>query len=191
MNVIVPQSRSKLNFQKLFFLRTNLIFPRCWDIRKHYYQKVPISSYLSWKVDRNSPKLIEHMAKKDKVIRVHSQLPGSWSAKSHVPPMLLIKGHRLLLNTCNNSDLLAIEIDRLQDRFYLWKTTVELISFTCEWPNLQLDPPMVARVFRLVVIHWWPRMSIGTIVNRPQVTHQIFVHLGGTTMRVRILAIAN
>ena len=33
------------------------------------------------------------------------------------------------------------------------KTAVELVNFTCEWPNSQLDPPLVASLCRLVVIH--------------------------------------
>ena len=31
---------------------------------------------------------------------------------------------------------------------------MELVNFTCEWPNSQLDPPLVASHCRLVVIHW-------------------------------------
>ena len=30
---------------------------------------------------------------------------------------------------------------------------MELVNFTCEWPNLQLDPPLVASLCRLVVSH--------------------------------------
>ena len=60
--------------------------------------------------------------------------------------------HRLFLNTRNNSTLLAIEIDMLQNRFLPSKTVVKLVSFTCKWPNLQLDPPSVASLCRLVVI---------------------------------------
>ena len=54
------------------------------------------------------------------------------------------EGHNLLLNTRNNSGLLATEIDKLHDRFQPSKTVVELVNFTCEWPNLQMDPPLVA-----------------------------------------------
>ena len=30
---------------------------------------------------------------------------------------------------------------------------MELVNFTCEWPNSQLDPPLVASLCRLVVSH--------------------------------------
>ena len=63
------------------------------------------------------------------------------------------KGHKLLLNTRNNSGLLATEIDKLHDHFLPSKTVVELVNFTCEWPNSQLDPPLVAGLRRLVVNH--------------------------------------
>ena len=33
------------------------------------------------------------------------------------------------------------------------KTVVKLLNFTCEWPNSQLDPPSIASLCRLVVIH--------------------------------------
>ena len=38
---------------------------------------------------------------------------------------------------------------------------MELVSFSCEWPYSQLDPPLVASLCRLVVIH-----STGTYVTR-------------------------
>ena len=63
------------------------------------------------------------------------------------------EGHQLLPNTRNNSGLLAIEIGKLHDRFQPSKTVVELVNFTCEWPNSQLDPPLVASISTLVVIH--------------------------------------
>ena len=63
------------------------------------------------------------------------------------------EGHKLLLNTRNNSGLLAIEIDKIHNRFWPSKTVVELVNFTCEWPNSQLDPPLVASLRRLVVNH--------------------------------------
>ena len=62
------------------------------------------------------------------------------------------EGHKLLLDTRNNSGLLAIEIDKLNDCFWPSKTVVELVNFTCEWPNSQLDPPLVASLCRLVVM---------------------------------------
>ena len=30
---------------------------------------------------------------------------------------------------------------------------MEIVNFTCEWHNSQLDPPFVASFYRLVVIH--------------------------------------
>ena len=63
------------------------------------------------------------------------------------------EGHKLLLNTLNNSGLPAIEIDKLHNRFWLSKMVLELANFICEWPNLQLDPPLVASLRRLVVNH--------------------------------------
>ena len=63
------------------------------------------------------------------------------------------EGHKLLLNTHNNSGLHAVEIDKLHDRFWPSKTVVELFNFSCEWPNSQLDPPLVASLPRLVVNH--------------------------------------
>ena len=63
------------------------------------------------------------------------------------------EGNKSLLNTRNNWGLLAIEIDKLHDRFWASKTLVELVNFTCEWPNSQLDPRLVACLCRLVVIH--------------------------------------
>ena len=63
------------------------------------------------------------------------------------------EGHKLLLNTRNNSGLLATEIDKPHDRVKAWKTVVELVNFTCEWPNSQLDPSLVAGLRRSVVNH--------------------------------------
>ena len=63
------------------------------------------------------------------------------------------EGHKLLLNTRNNSGLLATEIDKLHDYFYPSKTVVEHVNFTCEWPNSQLDPLLVASLSRLVIVH--------------------------------------
>ena len=51
-----PQPRSGLNFTKLGCYGHQYIFPCYWDIPKQCYSKVPISSYLSWKFHRNSPK---------------------------------------------------------------------------------------------------------------------------------------
>ena len=65
----------------------------------------------------------------------------------------LPEGHKLLLTTRNNSGLLAIEIDKLHDRFWPSKTVVEHVNFTCEWPNSQLNPPLAASLRRLVVNH--------------------------------------
>ena len=62
------------------------------------------------------------------------------------------EGHNLLLNTRNNYGMLAIEINK-RHLFQLSKTVTELVNFTCEWPNSQLDPPLVASLCRLVVIH--------------------------------------
>ena len=59
------------------------------------------------------------------------------------------EGHKLLLNTRNNSGPLTIEIDKLHDRFWASKTVLELVSFICEWPNSQLDPTSVASLCRL------------------------------------------
>ena len=63
------------------------------------------------------------------------------------------EGHTLLLNTRNNSGLLATEIDKLHDRFQTSKKVVKLVNFTGEWPNSQLDPPLVAGLRRSVVNH--------------------------------------
>ena len=52
---------------------------------------------------------------------------------------------------------------------------MELVNFTCEWPNSQLDPPLVASLCRLVVDHWVPLMSFGTVVNWSQVTLEMFM----------------
>ena len=71
------------------------------------------------------------------------------------------EGHKLLLDTRNNSGLLAIVIHKLHDRFYPSKTVVELVNFTCEWPNSQLDPTSVASLCRLVVVH-----SVGSYDDR-------------------------
>ena len=62
------------------------------------------------------------------------------------------EGHKLHLNTGNNSGLIAIEIDKLHDRFKI-KTVVELVNFNGEWPNSQLDSHLVASLCRMVVIH--------------------------------------
>ena len=37
--------------------------------------------------------------------------------------------------------------------FNCQKTVVELVNFTCEWPNSRLDPSLVASLCRLVVTH--------------------------------------
>ena len=52
---------------------------------------------------------------------------------------------------------------------------MELINFTCEWPNSQPDPPLVKVFAGWSLITRWPRMSFGTIVNRSQVTLEIFI----------------
>ena len=70
------------------------------------------------------------------------------------------EGHKLLLNTGNNSGLIAIEIDKIHGRFNI-KTVVELVNFNGEWPNSQLDPHLVAILCRMVVIH-----SMASYVNR-------------------------
>ena len=72
------------------------------------------------------------------------------------------EGHKLLLNPRNNSGLLATEIDKLHKiAFNRQKTVVELANFTCEWPNSQLDPPLVASLRRSVVNH-----SVASYVTR-------------------------
>ena len=52
-------------------------------------------------------------------------------------------------------------------------TVVELVNFTCEWPNSQLDPPLVASLRRLVVNH----SVISYVIRhgRKSVTLEIFI----------------
>ena len=57
----------------------------------------------------------------------------SWSARSYVPPMLLTRRSQV------PQPILTIKNSRG--------------TFTCEWPNSQLDPPFVASLWRLVVIN--------------------------------------
>ena len=47
--------------------------------------------------------------------------------------------NKLLPNTRNNHALLAIDIDNLHDLFQTSKMVIDIASFTCEWPNSQLD----------------------------------------------------
>ena len=63
------------------------------------------------------------------------------------------EGYQLHMNARNNSGSLTIEIDKLHDRFQPSKTAVELVNFNGEWPNSQLDAPLVASLRRLVVNH--------------------------------------
>ena len=76
------------------------------------------------------------------------------------------EGHKLLLNTRNNSGLLAIEIDELHDCFYPSKT----VSSTSMASDPSRKSLQVGRNFTR-----WPRMSLGTVVNRSQVTLEIFI----------------
>ena len=51
---------------------------------------------------------------------------------------------------------------------------VELVIFTCKWPNSQLDPPLVASLCRLVLIH---SMASYVIWHGPKsVTFEIVSH---------------
>ena len=91
------------------------------------------------------------------VLRPNNDQTRGYSGVGRQGRMFLLcyssEGHKLLLNARNNSGLLAIEIDKLHDRFLPSKTVVELVNFNGEWPNSQLDPPLVASLRRLVVTH--------------------------------------
>ena len=80
---------------------------------------------------------------------------GSYSGVCLQGRMFLLcyssEGHKLLLDTRNNSGLLAIQIDKFHDPFEPSKTAVELVNFTYEWLNSQLDTPLVANLCRLVL----------------------------------------
>ena len=51
---------------------------------------------------------------------------------------------------------------------------MELANLICEWPNSQIDPPLVASLCTSPFTRW-PRMSFGTVINQSQVMLEFFL----------------
>ena len=103
-------------------------------------------------------------------LAVNWELVGKVVCSSYVTHQKVISYTRKLAITRAYSPLKSTSTTTAFNRR---KTVVELVNFTCEWPNSQLDPTSIASWSQFAR---WPRMSFSTVVNRSQVTLDFFSH---------------